>query len=473
MLIASRGSHLDYSYWKDELVSAAAIKADWFSLYRDWIIPDTAPPLYATLLKAWSAVWGEQEKALRAMSLTLTLLSLLVTAWARLSDSRIKSMSTVLFLGLSPTLIGHAQEARNYALALFCSACLVAIYSKDSARNRSGNPDYRLTAMQTVIAILLSLSHYFGLLFSITATGIHAAFKGDRKSIEIAFLTISAMLIWPIYHLIVASRAEENLSRVEWIDVQPMIGTLQEFMAGIFPVIGVHAALLLAGIGFASLANRRWRQTLRLYYIRIKIDKPDSIAECKLLTSILLAFVTLMVIIDVLHPLSTARNYIVALPAAAFLFGDVIEILLTRPQWWIKTVGTISMAFILSSLLSQSIEDNLRFTRPLMNYKAVASAINEANACDTGCYATRTYDRLRVYFRLSQLKNLSEAKGQNPELILGLGSSPSKFKKTISDFPELSCWEPKQSIHSEVFVLIKDPQRLNLKVKGFTPCKRV
>jgi len=62
MLVASRGSHLDYSFWKDEIVSAAAIKADWLSLYRDWIIPDTAPPLYATLLKAWAGAWGNNEK---------------------------------------------------------------------------------------------------------------------------------------------------------------------------------------------------------------------------------------------------------------------------------------------------------------------------------------------------------------------------------------------------------------------------
>ena len=477
MLLASRGSHLNYSYWKDELVSAAAIRSDWLSLYRDWIIPDTAPPLYATLLKIWTAVWGEQEQAVRAMSLTLTLLSLLVTAWARLGSPKIKSIGTILFLGLSPTLIGHAQEARNYALALFFSTCLIAIYSKDTASSRTDNPypktNFIFGSAQTVAAILLSLSHYFGLLFAITAICVHTAFQRDRKSIELAGWTVAAMLIWPIYHLAIASRAEENLSRVEWINVQPVIGTLQEFMAGIFPVIGIQASLLIALIGIAPLLKPKWRQAAKHLYIKIKTDRTDSAIESALLFAIFLAFASLLIAIDIVHPLSTARNYIVALPAAAFLFGDLTDILMSRPQHWIRVATLVTSALILSALLNQSIDDNARFTRPLMNYKAIASAINETNACKEGCFATRTYDRLKVYFNTSKLINLSEAKGQNPELVIGLGSSPSKFKKTTNSFPNLSCWEPNQSVHGEVFVLIKDPQSLTLKERGFTPCKRV
>jgi len=477
MLLASRGWNLNYSYWKDELVSAAAIKADWLSLYRNWVIPDTAPPLYATLLKAWAAAWGEQEQALRSMSLIFTLLSLLVTAWARLGDPKIKSISTILFLGLSPTLIGHAQEARNYALALFLSTCLIAIYSKDSGRSRSNNPDSKpncgLGPAQAVISILLSLSHYFGLLFAITATSIHAVFQRDRKSIKLTGWTIVAMLIWPIYHLAIASRAEENLSRVEWINVQPVIGTLQEFIAGVFPIIGIQAILLIAMTGIAPLSSRKWREAAKNLYIRIRTDRPDSTEEFSMLLVILSAFVALLIVVDIVHPLSTARNYIVALPAVAFLFGDLIDILISRPQRWIRLATIFSSALILSALLSQSVEDNARFTRPLMNYKAVASAINETNACKDGCLATRTYDRLEVYFNLSELKSLSEAKEQSPKLVLGLGSSPSKFRKITTSFPSLSCWEPNQSVHGEVFVLIQDPQRLTLKERGFTPCKRI
>lgn len=477
MLLASRGSHLNYSYWKDELVSAAAIRSDWLSLYRDWIIPDTAPPLYATLLKTWAAVWGEHEQAIRAMSLTFTLLSLLVTAWARLGDPKIKSIGTILFLGLSPTLVGHAQEARNYALTLFFSTCLIAIYSKDAVTSRTSNlyPKDNLMSRsaQTVTAILLSLSHYFGLLFAVTATCVHTAFRRDRKSIERAGWTIAAMLIWPIYHLAIASRAEQNLSRVEWINVQPVIGTLQEFMAGTFPVIGVQASLLMALIAIVLLSNQKWRLAAKHFYIRIKTDRPDSAKESALLLVILFAFASLLIAVDIVHPLSTARNYIVALPAAAFLFGDLIDILMSRPQHWIKLVTLFTSALVLSALLSQSIENNARFTRPLMNYKAVASAINETHACQEGCFATRTYNRLKVYFRLSELRNLAEAKDKSPEIVLGLGGSPSKFKKTTNSFPSLSCWEPSQSVHGEVFVLIKDPQHLTLKERGFTPCKRV
>jgi hypothetical protein len=281
------------------------------------------------------------------------------------------------------------------------------------------------------------------------------------------------MLIWPIYHLAIASRAEENLSRVEWINVQPVIGTLQEFIAGVFPIIGIQAILLIAMTGIAPLSSRKWREAAKNLYIRIRTDRPDSTEEFSMLLVILSAFVALLIVVDIVHPLSTARNYIVALPAVAFLFGDLIDILISRPQRWIRLATIFSSALILSALLSQSVEDNARFTRPLMNYKAVASAINETNACKDGCLATRTYDRLEVYFNLSELKSLSEAKEQSPKLVLGLGSSPSKFRKITTSFPSLSCWEPNQSVHGEVFVLIQDPQRLTLKERGFTPCKRI
>jgi len=397
----------------------------------------------------------------------------LATAWARLGETRIKAVSTLLFLGLSPTLIGHAQEARNYSLALFFSTCLIAFYSKNSASRQDRNSDSLLAASQSAAAILLSLSHYFGLLFSVTATVIHAAFRKDRQSVKWACLTILIMSIWPLYHLAIASKAEDNLSKVKWIDVQPVIGTFQEFLAGVFPIVGIYGAILLTILATISLLNRRWRTAIAYNYSQISSNKYDSIDECRLLASTLFAFVILITFIDARQPLSTARNYIVTLPAVAFLFGDIIDILLSSSHRPTRYITAIVMTFILSSLLSKSIDENLRFTHPLTNYKAVASAVNEEEACDAGCYATNTNDKYKVYFDISRLRPISEAKGRNPELIVAIGTNKRESKELQKDYPKLSCWEPMQSIHTEVFVLIKDPEQLNLNKRGFTPCDKV
>lgn len=466
MLIAGWGSQENYSYWQDELVSAAAIKANWSELYRIWIIPDTAPPLYATLLKAWSWIWGEQERTLRALSLACTLLSLIITAWARHNSSTVRAVITILFLGLSPTLVGHAQEARNYALTLLLSTLLTASYTSD-------NPRKPTKLQQTAAALLLSLTHYFGLIFAIAATGAKATRQQSKRSLEWCFFTIAIMLPWPIYHLIIASRPESNLARVEWIKVQPVIGTLQEFLAGTLPIIGIGAALAMGTCFTVSLANASWRSKLIRIYRLCEKDHPKTFDESILLTRILAFFLALAIAADLIHPVSTARNYIVALPATAFLFGNLSEMLLRRSRIWLSRCMACVAAMILTALLLQSIEDNRKFTQPMMNYKAVAEIIKETRACDAGCYATRTYERLSVYFDLGQLKSYAGAKQTKPNLLLGLGTNPEKFRKTIKDFPELECWAPVQSVHPGVFVMVKDPGQLPLQEYSFTPCKRV
>ncbi|MEA5414086.1 hypothetical protein [Synechococcus sp. BA-132 BA5] len=46
LLAASRGLGENTSYWADELWSVSASRADWSVMLRDWLIPDTHPPLY-------------------------------------------------------------------------------------------------------------------------------------------------------------------------------------------------------------------------------------------------------------------------------------------------------------------------------------------------------------------------------------------------------------------------------------------
>ena len=40
-----------YSFWRDEIFTAAFISASWEKMFNDWIGPDVHPPLYFVIAK--------------------------------------------------------------------------------------------------------------------------------------------------------------------------------------------------------------------------------------------------------------------------------------------------------------------------------------------------------------------------------------------------------------------------------------
>lgn len=85
-------------------------------------------PLYFLLLKLWVQVFGDSERALRALSL-VTSLALVPATYALGTHtlSRRAALIGTLLLALSPLHLYYAQEARVYMqLALVATACLTA-----------------------------------------------------------------------------------------------------------------------------------------------------------------------------------------------------------------------------------------------------------------------------------------------------------------------------------------------------------
>ncbi|MDH5678029.1 MAG: glycosyltransferase family 39 protein [Nitrospinota bacterium] len=114
------------SFWYDEGLS------DWFSrlpLATLWgEVPgyEIHPPLFYTLLKGWSALFGNSEAGLRSMSALLGTATIpLVYALGRLAGGESRGYSTgvvaAAIFALAPIQIAYAQDARPYTLLVFAT----------------------------------------------------------------------------------------------------------------------------------------------------------------------------------------------------------------------------------------------------------------------------------------------------------------------------------------------------------------
>lgn len=464
----------NYSFWKDELFTAAAVADNWSGLLHNWILPDTAPPLYALLLKGWVSITGPSELGHRSLSLVFALFTLIAAVRFTGMESPLRTLVTVLFLGVSPGFVGHAQEARNYALTLFWATCLTGSSLALSPR-RSTVPNSRWLRPKEVIYLLsslcLSLSHYFGYLYASMVVVVDLRRRAFPGRAATALTLIAVLQIWPVLHLMLTGPASSRLGRVQWIEVTPVIGTLQEYLAGILPVVGIQAFLILSAIGCIALLFPGPREKFTRLRLRARDQAPELLSEIRHLLSLLFLFAILMVGVDLIRPISTARNYVVVLPATAFLMGDLALLIHTQANRIGAWLGKALLATVLVTLLADSVTALGQRTMPMMNYKLLARTIDRNNLCSRGCLTTTRPERISTYFDVRHLKKYESTKDRSDQLpILGLGEDKEDQRRLRDSHPTMLCFEPRQSKEASVFLLIEPEQANGKDMEGLHPC---
>jgi mannosyltransferase len=113
--------------WLDEANSWLLAKYPLSELLAN-IRASPGSPLYFLLLKLWVQIFGDSERALRALSLAMSVALVPATyALGVHTLSRRAALIGTLLLALSPLQLYYAQEARVYMqLALVATACLTA-----------------------------------------------------------------------------------------------------------------------------------------------------------------------------------------------------------------------------------------------------------------------------------------------------------------------------------------------------------
>ncbi|ACL25689.1 glycosyltransferase family 39 protein [Chloroflexus aggregans] len=163
------------SLWLDEGNSWAMAMQPWSVLVLDLVQPNAAYPLYHLLLKAWMAVAGTSEWALRlpsalAGALSVPLLALAARAAAPTDRRRAIVTVAATLIGMwSPFALWYAQEAKVYALVLLVSAAMLWLTLRAVQHDRTADWGWlfglaivaffihRLTALLTLSAALIWL----------------------------------------------------------------------------------------------------------------------------------------------------------------------------------------------------------------------------------------------------------------------------------------------------------------------------
>lgn len=326
-----------YSYWIDELYSVTAGNETFSSLFS-LILWDVHPPLYELLLKVWISAFGDNEPTTRFLSWIFANAAALYFFRSTSRYGRLFGIVAILFFLTNTLYAYYSNETRSYAMTLFFTTILAANFPPNKS-----NPS--LTFL--VACILLSLTHYFGLILAGVALAV--CFLQNLKhprSLLLIFITGLICLLWPIYHVLYGEILNKTNGNF-WIQVNGIFSTLELAASGYLPKTGQLGGVMLI-IGLLSGI------TLALYSKPKADNNLNSVVSMTLNSSLIsFIFIGLIAIIDIWSPMSTSRNYIVLLPFLGISIAGVITILSNQyPSHSKKILGVFFLFCALSLIKS-------------------------------------------------------------------------------------------------------------------------
>jgi 4-amino-4-deoxy-L-arabinose transferase-like glycosyltransferase len=114
------------SLWEDEIASVEFARQPLQLLWSDWMLRETNPPLYYSLLHVWVRLFGESEFAVRSLSAVVGCATIpLFYVLGRDFASRRAGLIAALLAAVWPHQVYFGQEARGYILG--AAAALVAM----------------------------------------------------------------------------------------------------------------------------------------------------------------------------------------------------------------------------------------------------------------------------------------------------------------------------------------------------------
>ena len=165
---------LSYSFWLDELYSVTLAKENINKFFEIILNLDIHPPFFYAILKLYIYVFGDTEIAGRLFSWIACLLSVIILF--NFSQKKYKNNSILLAALISSNLIfmHYSNEVRSSALCLLFSSILISSFLQN--KNNPSNNFY-------LGSIILSLTNYLGLIYSITILS-YAYLISQKKKIN-------------------------------------------------------------------------------------------------------------------------------------------------------------------------------------------------------------------------------------------------------------------------------------------------
>jgi mannosyltransferase len=145
------------SFWLDEAYTVALMKRGFGQMLSTIPHSESTPPLYYVLAWLWSRVFGTGAAGLRSLSALFGIATIPVAfaAARRLFDTRV-ALAAAALVAFNPYFVWYSQEARAYALLVFCAALSLLAFAR-ALRERTP----RAYLLWGTVAAAALLTHYF------------------------------------------------------------------------------------------------------------------------------------------------------------------------------------------------------------------------------------------------------------------------------------------------------------------------
>ena len=450
-----------FSYWFDELFSVTTSLMP-FREMVDEIMRDVHPPLYQVLLKYWIEFFGHAEPQTRSFSF-LAAFSTMIALIVGLRKQPITIvLPAVVFLGSAWLFTFYAQETRSYALLMFLAmiATLLDLHRYNQADNLNRFVWY-------AILLVLSLTHYFGLIYAGILLISDLLQTGQIRFAVERLLLGALIMIWPLIHYFLGDIAGKTAGNF-WIKSEGLKTTLLTFGNALLAT-PVKIYMLF---GLPSLAAWVLNGLLLFFFLSLSIfkAKPEARIEIGRFSLYVFGFLAVVSIIDMHTPISTGRNFIVLLPLLTILFAEVFHVL-----WSCYSKSTYRFALLLAVIgyviASTYTTFNSMQSRwgPRQNWKSLASTVENLGICNPHCwfFGSPVLARLYSYYfgpsmvtepfsEIRSLSQLVEMSAKNTLPIIAAHFKQSQLEELINAYPSWKCLEPNQSWKSSVILLIPD-----------------
>ena len=288
------------------------------------------------------------------------------------------------------------------------------------------------------------------------------------------------MLVWPILHLALGNLGTKTGGNF-WIHSNGIQDTLVNFLQAtvVVPVIVMTQRLAMPN----QVAWLVWVVMLSVIAVwSMVLAKGMSQREMRALLIRIASCVGIVAVIDRHTPISTARNFIVLLPAVALLFGHAVEVLwVTYARRWQRVMqGLILMAFLAASALHawRQMEDRWM---PGWNWRGLAEIVQSAGTCRPHCwFAGENYlvGLYSYYFKTSMgpapeqttlsIETLLKLQDQDRLPIIAAKFEPTELARLRKFYAGWLCLEPPQSRRNSVVLLVPSTNA----PKGLRPCQQ-
>lgn len=267
------------SLWVDETYTAWFAALPLHELWTSVPLYETHPPFYYTLIKGWSALFGNSELALRSLSVLAALINILLMAVAgralrsgALGDH--VALLAAFFLAVNKGNIEYSQQARPYALETLCASAAILsalVLLRAMARQDPmlpSRPPLRWIAALALAsgvtlwlhntAVFITMGIWAGLTLALY---VYVPGKRLHQAIIIGIPGAVALLIWSPFLPMLQKQSANMGNMAFWIAPKwsDALSALSLAAGGNLPLIPV---LLLALIGLRILWGMERRSAL-------------------------------------------------------------------------------------------------------------------------------------------------------------------------------------------------------------------